>query len=138
MITQIETPYTAEQVQALTSVQREVLEAVAEYLSGSSLPEEEFHLAFNLLRTCKGCGPSEETGEDLLNRIRSKFGAVYEVGMELAEAELNRNNIADFTFCFVMDPRYEDASHIVILDYNKPVCYLHESIKAWQMGFDTL
>src|SRR3954466_15643970 len=117
MITQIVMPFTAEQVQALTSVQREVLEAVAEYLSGSSLPDEEFHLAFNLLRTCKGCVPAEERGEDLLNRIRSKFGAVYQVGMELAELELNQRNISDFSFCFIMDPRYEDATHIVILDY---------------------
>ena len=71
-----ECPFTAEQVQALNPEQHQAIEAVAEYLSGSCLPEEEFHLAFNLLRTCKGCVPPEERGEDLLNRIRSKFGAI--------------------------------------------------------------
>ena len=82
--------------------------------------------------------PSEEAGEDLLNTIRNKVGAVYQVGVELAEAELKGKNIIDFKFCMVVDPSYEDTTHVAILDYDKPICYLHEWTKAWHLGFATL
>ena len=67
-----------------------------------------------------------------------KFGAVYQLGMELAEAELKAKKITDFSFCYMADPSYEDATHIAVLDYNKPICYLHEWTKAWHLGFATL
>jgi hypothetical protein len=144
MKTDIEYPFTAEQCRAVTAEQRRVIEAVAEYLSGSSLAggtdltDEEITSTFNLLKPGDGCVPSEEAGEDLLNTIRRKFGAVYEVGMELAEAELKEKKLTDFNFCLVTDPSYEDATHIAVLDYDKPICYLHEWTKAWHLGFETL
>jgi hypothetical protein len=144
MKTNTEYTFTAEQYQALTPEQRGVIEAVAEYLSGSSmsagnnLTDEEITNTFNLLKPCAGCVPSEEASEDLLNTIRTKFGAVYEVAMELAEAELKGKKITDFNFCRVTDPSYEDATHVAVLDYDKPICYLHEWTKAWHLGFATL
>src|SRR5438034_4157199 len=144
MKTDIEYPFTAEQYRSLTPEQRRAIEAVAEYLSAESLPEEtnltdeEITNTFNLLKPCEGCVPNEEAGEDLLNTIRKKFGAVYEVGMELAEAELKRSKINDFNFCLVTDASYEDATHVAILDDDKPFSYLHQWTKAWHLGFATL
>jgi hypothetical protein len=143
MKTDTEYPFTAEQYHALTKPQRQAIEAVAEYLTGNrlwaeTLTDEDISGTFNLLETCDGCVPGEEAGEDLLNTIRKKFGAVYEVGLELAETELRRKRITGFNFCLVTDPSYEDATHLAVLDYNKPVCYLHEWTKAWHLGFETL
>ena len=137
-----EYPFTAEQLKALTEPQRQAIEAVAEYLTGDTLTanqtDEEITGTFNLLKPCKGCVPSEEAGKDLLNTIRKKFGAVYQVGMELAEEELKERNFTHFKFCLVTDPSYEDTTHIAIVDYEKPICYLHEWTKAWHLGFQTL
>lgn len=137
-----EYPFTANQYSALNLEQRQAIEAVAEYLTGDTLTanqsDEEITGTFNLLKPCKGCVPSEEAGEDLLNAIRKKFGAVYQVGMELAEGELKQRNFTHFKFCLVTDPSYEDTTHIAIVDYEKPICYLHEWTKAWHLGFQTL
>jgi len=146
MTTQIESeteyPFTAQQLKALTEPQRQAIDAVAEYLTGSTITtnqtDEEITGTFNLLKPCKGCVPSEEAGEDLLNAIRKKFGAVYQVGMELAEGELKQRNYTHFKFCMVVDPSYEDTTHIAMVDYDKPICYLHEWMKAWHLGFQTL
>lgn len=146
MKTQIESetvyPFTADQLKALTEPQRQAIEVVAEYLTGNAFPaiqtDEEITAPFNLLKPCNGCVPWEESGEDLLTTIRKKFGAVYQVGMELAEAELKQRNFTSFKFCLVTDPSYEDTTHVVILDYDKPICYLHEWTKAWHLGFATL
>jgi hypothetical protein len=138
-----EHPFTREQYESLTPEQRQAIEAVAEYLSGGSgckqdLTGEEISGAFNLLKLCEGCVPGEEVDGDLLNTLRKKFGAVYEVGMELAEAELREKKITGFSFCLVTDPSCEEATHVAVLDYNKPVCYLHQWTKAWHLGFATL
>jgi hypothetical protein len=58
--------------------------------------------------------------------------------MELAEDELKQRNFSSFKFCMVVDPSYEDTTHVAILDYDKPICYLHEWTKAWHLGFATL
>lgn len=137
-----EYPFTATQLTALTEPQRQAIEAVEEYLTSNTIPanqtDEEITGTFNLLKPGDGCVPSDEADEDLLNAIRKKFGAVYEVGMELAEAELKQRNFSNFKFCLVIDPSYEDTTHVVILDYDKPICYLHEWSKAWHLGFTTL
>ena len=142
METNTEYPFTVEQLNALTKPQRQAIEAVAEYLTGNTSPahqtDEEITSTFNLLKTCAGCVPGDEAGEDLLNTIRRKFGAVYQVGLELAEAELKEKNITGFKFCLVTDPSYEDATHVAIVDYQRPLCYLHDWGKAWHLGFETL
>src|SRR5437879_8002497 len=95
---EIEYPFTSEEYESLTTEQRQTVEAVAEYLSGDrglkqDSTDEEISGIFNLLKPCEGCVPSEEAGENLLNTLRKKFGAVHEVGLELAEAELKRKKI---------------------------------------------
>jgi hypothetical protein len=136
-------PFSLQKLNALTPEQRQAFEALAEYLTrntttAANLTDEDLSGTFNLLKPCDGCVPSQEAGEDLLNTIRKKFGAVYQVGMELAEKTLKEKKITDFNFCYVADPSYEDATHIAVVDYNKPICYLHEWTKAWHLGFETL
>jgi hypothetical protein len=144
MKTQIESEYrfTAEQLTGLTELQRQAIDAVAEYLTGGTITarftNEEITGTFNLLKVCDGCVPSEEAGDDLLNTIRKKYGAVYQVGMKLAEAELKEKNVTGFKCCMVVDPRHEDSTHVVIVDYAKPNCYLHEWSEAWHLGFTIL
>ncbi len=140
----IEYPFTADQYKALTPERRLAIEAVAEYLTGSGVPtganctDGEITWTFNLLKPCEGPVPPEEVDGDLLNVIRKKFGAVYEVGLELAEAELKQKSYSDFSFCMVVDPSYEDATHVAIVDYHKPICHLHEWIKPWDLSFESL
>lgn len=138
-----ESPFTVGQFNALTNEQRQVIEAVAEFLTGNTLKtealtDETISETFNLVKACEYCVPEEEVGDDLLSTIRKKFGAVYQVGMELAEAELKQKNTCGFNFCYVANPSSEDATHIAILDYDRPVCYLHEWKKAWNLGFTNL
>jgi len=138
-----ESPFTVEQFKPLTNEERKVIVAVAEFLTGNTMTtgnqtDETISETFNLLKSCKGCVPEEEVGEDLLSTIRKKFGAVYQVAMELAEAELKQKNTCGFNFCYLADPRYDDTTHVAILDYDRPVCYLHEWTKAWHLGFDSL
>jgi hypothetical protein len=115
MKTEIETehPFTIKQLEELKPEQRRAIEAVTEYLTGNTfiaeLTDDEITGTFNLLKSCKGCVPIEEAGEDLLNTIRKKFGAVYQVGMELAETDLKEKKISGFNFCYLTDPSYEDA-----------------------------
>jgi len=144
MKTETEYPFTVAQLEALSEEQLQAIEAVAEYLSAGSLTEEAvltdegISSVFNLLKMSDGCVPSEEIDAHLLNTIRKKFCAVYEIGMELAEADLKTKGMTDFSFCILVEPSYEDATHVAILDYNKPVCYLHEWTKAWHLGFPSL
>lgn len=141
-----ETVYTLEQLQDLSQDQKTVLAAVAEYLTSTPLALESLNNAlldeiFNLFKPCRGCVPEDQVDEDLLNTIRLKFAAVYQVGVELAEAELKSRTppaAGRFGFHAVIQPSYEDATQVVIVDYDRPVCYLRESAKAWQFHFATL
>jgi hypothetical protein len=142
--TQTEYPFTADQYKALTKEQQQALEAVADYLcslampTGTDVTDAELMSIFNLMKPCEGCAPPEEFDGDVLATIRKKFGAVYEVGLEMAEAELKQQNFTDFSFCMVVDPSYEDATHVAIVDYHKPICHLHEWIKPWNFTFSNL
>ena len=106
--------------------------------TGANFTDEEITWTFNLLKPCEGAVPPEEFDGDVLTVIRKKFGAVYEVGLEMAEAELKQKNITDFSFCMVVDPSYDDATHVAIVNYHKPICHLHEWIKPWDLSFDSL
>ncbi len=143
MKTEFEYPFTADQFKALTTEERHAVLAVAEFLTGSTIEvsDEQLSQALNLMREPEGCVPTEETGDDLLASVRRKFAAVYQVGLQLAEAELDERGLTRqerFNFCLVIDPSYEDATHVVILDYDRPVYYLHEWSKAWHFGFENL
>jgi len=147
MKTKIKSVFSRKQYDRLTGEQKQAIESVAEYLNGGSfandaeLSTDEIASTFNLLRASQGCVPIEEAGEELDQTIRRKFGALFQVGMELAEVELakaGKKERTDFNFCMVVDPSYEDATHVVIVDYDKPICYLHEWSKAWHVGFANL
>ena len=61
--------------------------------------------------------------------------------MELAEVELKKRGLEErkhFNFCLIIEPSYEDTTHVTIVDYDKPICYLHEWSKAWHFGFSNL
>src|SRR4051794_33997865 len=116
--------FTKAQYDQLNVVQREAIEAVAEYLSGQTLSEGtdmstvEIAARFNLLKASHGCVPPEEGGEELNQTIRRKFGALFQVGMDLAEAELpkrGKQERKDYNFCLVMDPCFDDATHLAIV-----------------------
>ena len=139
-----EYPFTADQFKALAPDRREVIEAVADYLAGSGVPsgedldDEEITWTFNLLKPCEGAVPPEEGEGDLLAVIRKKFGAVYEVALKMAEAELKQQNYSDFNFCLLVDPCCQDATHVVVVDHHKAICHLHEVINPCDLSFDSL
>src|SRR6266511_5764395 len=143
MKTELEYPFTEKQFNALAEEESQAVLAVAEYLTGSTIDvsDEGLSNALNLMKESEGCVPTEETADDLLSSVRRKFAAVYQVAMELAEADLKMRGFEacnHFNFCLVIDPSYEDATHVVLVDYDKPICYLHEWGKAWQVGFENL
>ena len=143
MKTEFEYPFTAKQFKVLAEDEREAVLAVAEYLTGGTnlVSDEDFSIALNLMRESEGCVPSEEVGDDLLVSVRRKFAAVYQVGTELAKAELQKRGFEvrkHFNFCLVIEPDYEDSTHVVVVDYDKSICYLHEWGNAWHMGFENL
>ena len=138
-----EYPFTAKQFNALNEEERQALLAVAEYLTSSmiDISDEDLSEALNLMKPGKGSVPSEEADEDLLNAVRRKFAAVYQTSMELAEAELKQRGLEPrnhFNFALVIEPSYEDSTRVAIVDYDRPVCYLHEWSKAWHFKFANL
>ena len=138
-------PFTVEQLNVLNREQREAVEAVIEYLSDFPLSEdptdEEISTSLNLLKVCESNIPPEEFDGDILDTIRRKFSAVFCVGLELADQELTMQGFSQFehfSFCPVIEPCFDDASHVVIVDYEQPICYLHEWHKAWCFHFANL
>jgi hypothetical protein len=146
MQTNTDYPFTKEEFVLLTEEQKSIIDAVAEFLTGSNLSQiedldnESFSEYFALLKPCDGCVPWDQIGDDLHVTIRKKFKAIYEVATELAEKELHQKGLKqleDFNFCLLIQPDYEDCTHVAILDYKRPVCYLHEWTKAWNFHFDS-
>jgi len=136
-------PFTAAQFNALTEEERKAVLAVAEYLTSSTIDisDEDLSEALNLMKPAAGCVPSEEADGDLLNTVRRKFAAVYQTAMELAEAELKQRGFKPrkhFNFSPVIEPSYEDTTRVAIVDYDRPMCYLHEWSKAWHFKFANL
>ena len=138
-------PFTAEQFNALSQEERQTVLVVAEYLTGNTgssieISDEELSSALNLMKTTEGCIPQEIDG-DVIAPIRRKCAAVYGTAMEMAEAELERKGLKDrkdFNFCLVIEASYEDTTHVGVVDYDKPICYLHEWNKAWHFQFGNL
>ena len=117
--------------------------AVAEYLTGGTvgISDEDLSSALNLMKESEGCVPQEEVDGDPLAPVRRKFAAVYQTALEMAEAELQKQGLKNrqqFNFCLVIEPSYEDSTHVVVVDYDKPICYLHEWSKAWDFQFANL
>ena len=140
-------PFTLEQWHALNDEQKAAINSVAEFLTGfgiteqGKITEEPLSNILNILKPCSGCVPEEEIGEDVGESIRKKFSAVFQIGMEMAERKLNQEGIRQFevfSFCLLIQPSFDDATHIVIVDYQLPFCYIHEWTKAWNFHFGSL
>jgi len=140
-------PFTLDQWQALNDEQKVIIDAVSEFHTGQSITEdiepsdESISNSLNILRRCNGCVPDEEIDEQIGDSIRRKFYAVFGTGLELAERELNRRGIQQFeayNFCILIEPSCQDATHVVIVDYGRAVCYLHEWTKARTFSFSSL
>jgi hypothetical protein len=140
-------PFTLEQWHALNDEQKSAINAVAEDLTGfgiveqGNLTEKPISNILNILKPCSGCVPEEEIGDDVSESIRRKFGAVFQTGLDMAERKLNQQGVRQFevfSFCLLIQPEFADATHIVIVDYHLPVCYLHEWTKAWNFHFGSL
>ena len=139
--------YTNAQYNSLTSEEQEVLHQVAIHRTGERITttdDETLQSTFNILRTCEGCIPEEEIGEDLLADIRRKFSCVYYTAIERAETQLKTRGLRfydDLSFCLVIDPCYENSTHVAVVDLRpdvRPFCYFHEYMKAWHFSFATL
>ena len=120
-----EYPFTAEQFNQLTEEERGTVLAVAEYLNGGTvgISDEDLSSALNLMKEAEGCVPQEEVDGDPLAPVRRKFAAVYQTALEMAEAELQKQGLKDrqhFNFCLVIEPSYEDSTHVTVVDYDKP------------------
>jgi len=133
-------PFSAEQFNSLPQEGRQAVLAVAEYLTSSSIEISDAGLssALNLMKKSEGCVPREEIGDDILQTIRRKFCAVFEISIELAEADLKKRGLEEhreFNFCLVGDPSFDADTHVAVLDYDKPFCYLHEWCEARDFSF---
>ena len=140
-------PFTHKQWHELNEEQKSAINAVAEYLTDfgiteqGKITEQPISKILNILKPCSGCVPDEEMGDDVDESIRRKFSAVFQTGMEMAERKLNQQGIRQFevfSFCLLIQPSSTDATHIVIVDYQLPVCYIHEWTKAWNFHFGSL
>src|SRR6266436_158538 len=99
MKTKHQYPFTAEQFNSLPQEERQAVLAVAEYLSSSSteISDADLSGALNLLKKSEACDPQGEIGYDVLQPIRRKFSAVFEIAIELAEAELKQRGLKQHT-----------------------------------------
>ena len=131
--------FTTVQFNTLSEEEHQAVLAVAEYLTSSTteITYEDLSTALNLMRPSEGGVPFEEIDTDVLVAVRRKFAAVYQPAMELAEAELKQKGFKErehFNFCLVIEPSHEDTTHVAMVDYDKPVCYLHEWSKPWHFS----
>jgi hypothetical protein len=138
-----EYPFTAEQFNELNQEERQVILAVADYLTGTNLEitDQGLSEALNLMKPTEGSIPPDEADEDPVEPIRRKFAAVYRTAIELAEAELKQKGFTrpeQFNFCLVIDASFEHATQLTIVDGKKPICYLYEWRKAWHFQFADL
>ena len=143
MKTDTEHPFTAAQFNALNEAERQAVLAVAEYLTSSTteITDEGLSMALNPMKPSEGGVPFEEIDTSVLLAVRRKFAAVYQPAMELAEAELKKKGFKErehFNFCLIIEPSHEDITQVTVVDYDKPVCYLHEWSKPWHFSFESL
>jgi hypothetical protein len=138
--------YTETQYNSLSPDEQKILHEVATHLTGEPITpdDESLQSTFNILRPCEGCLPDEEIGDDLLADIRRKFACVYYTAIERAENELKTRGLHlhdDFSFCLVIDPCYENSTHVAVVDLwpdIRPFCYFHDYAKAWHFSFASL
>lgn len=138
-----EYPFTAAQFNALSEEECQAVLAVADYLTSTTteITDEDLSMALNLMKPSKGGVPFEEIDTNVLLAVRRKFAAVYQPALDLAQAELKQRGFKErehFNFCLVIEPSHEDMTYVAVVDYDKPVSYLHEWSKPWHFSFENL
>jgi hypothetical protein len=136
--------YTVEQYSKLNEEQKAALALVAEDLSADMYLEEPItdeHLshAFGILAPTDGCVPGGYVSDDILLRIRAKFACIFHAACEVIERRWRQAGRENKLLVVVIDPSYEDATHVAVCDYKSPGrCYFQGYYKAWSYTFDSL
>ena len=140
------TPYTRQQWDRLTEEEQQALDAVSVYLHGIPMPrgdqltDADISNSLRLLQPTDDAGiPDDENDGDLTQT--GKFHAIYHAGIKLAEFSLNRQGkkpTQDFNFLLVVETDIHDTTHVVIVDWDSPLRYLHERTDAMEFQFADL
>jgi hypothetical protein len=131
-----EYPLTSNQYKALAPEQQQAINTVAEYLSGDKFTaqptDQEISSTLTLLKP-----GAEEYCDDPLN-VQMKCGAIYEVALELAQAELKRRNVSNCDLRLVLAARCNEVTQVAVVARHKPICYLYEAVNACDLCYDQL
>jgi hypothetical protein len=145
MKTQTPYPYTKEQFNRLTKLERAAIRSILEYVTGampSTISDKILSEGLNFWRPCAGCVPEEEVGDNLHGAVRYKYSALYTPAMRAAEVELARRGITlkndDDALELVIDASAEDRTHVAIIAFGHPVCYEPHWSKARKFHFAEL
>jgi len=143
--TQTPYPYTKEQFNRLTKLERAAILSIIEYVTDempSTISDKILSEGLNFWRPCAGCVPEEEVRDNLHGAVRYKYSALYTPAMRAAEVELERRGITlksdDDALELVIDASAEDRTHVAIIAFGHPVCYEHHWSKAWKFHFAEL
>lgn len=135
--------YTVEQYTKLNEEQKDALALVAGQL-GVELEEEpvrdeELSDALGILVPTDGCVPSAYAADDIVLSIRKKFACIFHAACETVERRGRQAGRENNPLAVVIDPSYEDVTHVAVCDYRSPGrCYLHRCYRAWSYAFDGL
>jgi len=136
--------YSVKQYSKLNEEQKAALALVAEYLSADLYLEEpvtdkDLSDAFGILTPTDGCVPTGYVGDDILLSIRRKFACIFHAACEIVERRWRQAGRENDLLVVVIDPSYEDATHIAVCDYKSAGrCYFHGHYKAWSYAFESL
>jgi hypothetical protein len=136
--------YTVEQYSKLNEEQKAALALVAEYLSADLCLEEpvtdkDLSNAFGILAPADGCVPIGYVRDDILLSIRRKFACIFRAACDIVERRWRQADRENDLLVVVIDPSYEDATHIAVCDHKSAGrCYLHGYYKAWSYAFESL
>lgn len=136
--------YTVEQFSKLNEEQKAALALVAEYLNvGPDLEErvsdQSLSHAFGILAPTDGCLPIAYAVNDTLLSIREKFACIFYAACEIVERRWRQAGRENDFLDLVIDPSYEDATHIAVCDHKSPGrCYFQGYYKAWRYAFESL
>ena len=136
--------YTVEQYSNLNEEQKAALALVAEDLSADMYLEEpitdkQLSHAFGILAPTDGCVPTRYVGDDILLSIRAKFACIFHAACEIIERRWRQAGRENHLLVVVIDPSYEDATHVAVCDYKSPGrCYFQGYYKAWSYTFESL
>jgi hypothetical protein len=83
--------------------------------------------------------PTSYIGDDILLSIRGKFACIFQAAREMIERRWRQAGRENDLLVVLIDPSYEDATHIAVCDYKSPGrCYFHAYYKAWSYAFESV